>query len=87
MTNEELKAIIKAKEIELDVLKQEYAELICPFRVGDVVTDGKRTERVTRILYRSGPYFLSLTIKKDGSDGAVPHNHGQWEFKNWRKVE
>ena len=58
-------------------VKQEIADLECPFKVGDRVTDGRYVWVITKLIYRDWKPYWALygnKIKKDGNPGKQTLN-------------
>jgi hypothetical protein len=64
----ELDATIQTLSTERTKLRTALAELLSPFKVGDLVTDGRDEFRICRIgLAHSSPWIYGHRIRKDGT--------------------
>jgi hypothetical protein len=101
MTEQELRYAIMDKttqkiflETEIHILQQELAELLCPFKVGDIVINddvqGKGYHvgrfKVRRIFWRHGRSFIvGQSFKKNGELGLRQFDIGY--LQDFRKEE
>ena len=85
------KEALRLAEQKLKQLADAQAVEESPFKVGDIVTDGKKKGRVSAVLaHYPGSYntinyrIFYRTILKDGTDGTADHDIYQPE--RWKKV-
>ena len=82
----ELSALAPIEE-QLANVKQEIAEKLCPFEVGDRVFYKKTGHEITKIFYRYGDYeMLGCKIKKDGTPGKQERTIYEWNPGDLVKV-
>jgi hypothetical protein len=87
-TKAEIQAAIDKLEEELRPLKamlaaleQSELEERSPFKVGEIITNGRLRGRILRVLARYGGAYEVRIIRKDGSEGATRR------FYEWNKLE
>ena len=82
---------IGAKSLELKAIRQEIAEILCPYLVGDIIVNGKDLNQkviVESISYGGWSCKYKVTGKKIKKDGSpCKYSSELWYPQNWVKVE
>jgi len=80
--------VLKTAQFDVDNAHQDYANLMCPYKVGGILVNNKGDKaRLSRIEFASlsgiGFKLYGVKIKKDGSDYSFTTGlHG---YQGWRK--
>ena len=75
--NEELRILdteISVRRLKVDKLKKEKAKLLCPYKIGDIITNNHTNQKAVleRIDAGYGDYFLQgRLILKDGTESTT----------------
>ena len=73
MTAPKLAFQLRLLQQQISNLRQLKAEMLCPHKVGDIITNkkGDRQAKISRITYGSGDYkMMGYWLKQDGSPGT-----------------
>ena len=80
----ELQNILSEKSKVLYGIETEIAELKCPFKVGDKITNGKKQFFLSKIKsydYGCGYKLYGYQVKKDGKPGLLEREIYSWTNK------
>jgi len=69
--------------MQINNLKQSRAELLCPYKIGDIITNrrGGTQAKISRIVPGYGRYeMFGYFLRKDGTPGTKSHRLYSFEW-------